>query len=82
MAHSNSIALGEHFDHFVSEKLGSGQYASVSEVVRAGLRLLEEREQRLQSLRAQLAEGYAQAARAEFSEGELQSLLDEIDQEK
>lgn len=81
MARNTSIALGEHFDHFISEKLGSGQYASASEVVRAGLRLLEEREQKLEALRTQLGDGYAQAAKGEFADNDLQTLIKEIDAE-
>ena len=41
MARSTSVTLGEHFDHFVAERVQQGRYQSVSEVVRAGLRLLE-----------------------------------------
>ena len=48
MAKNTSIALGDHFEHFVGQQVAGGQYGSVSEVVRAGLRLrqaLEEGEQ-------------------------------------
>jgi antitoxin ParD1/3/4 len=39
-----SIHLGEHFERFIRERIAQGRYQNVSEVVRAGLRLLEERE--------------------------------------
>ena len=39
-----SINLGEHFEHFVREKIARGRYQNASEVIRAGLRLLEESE--------------------------------------
>lgn len=57
MAKNTSITLGEHFSTFVNQQLSQGRYGSTSEVVRAGLRLLEERETRLEALRAALIEG-------------------------
>ena len=38
----SSYSLGEHFEQFVQEQLGTGQYASASEVIRDALRLLED----------------------------------------
>jgi antitoxin ParD1/3/4 len=57
MRKNTSISLGEHFTDFVEAQVAQGRYASASEVVRAGLRLLEEREASLQALRAALIEG-------------------------
>ncbi|MHB1609460.1 type II toxin-antitoxin system ParD family antitoxin [Acidiferrobacter thiooxydans] len=58
-----SIALGSHFETFIREQLQSGRFNNASEVVRAGLRLLEERELRhqteLHALRADIAAGKA-----------------------
>ncbi|KUM54767.1 type II toxin-antitoxin system ParD family antitoxin [Rheinheimera sp. EpRS3] len=54
MARNTSVTLGEHFDHFVAERVKQGRYQSVSEVVRAGLRLLEEDEIKLAQLRRKL----------------------------
>ncbi|HEY7640527.1 MAG TPA: type II toxin-antitoxin system ParD family antitoxin [Steroidobacteraceae bacterium] len=45
-----SIALGDHFEEFIRKQLESGRFNNVSEVVRAGLRLLED-EQRLREIR-------------------------------
>jgi antitoxin ParD1/3/4 len=59
MSKNTSIILGDHFATFVEAQLASGRFTSTSEVVRAGLRLLEEHEARLQALRAALAEGEA-----------------------
>jgi antitoxin ParD1/3/4 len=57
VAKNTSISLGEHFDGFISHQLESGRYGSASEVVRAGLRLLEDNESKLSTLRRMLMEG-------------------------
>jgi len=57
MAKNTSIILGNHFDQFISTQIQDGRYGSTSEVVRASLRLLEEREQKLAALRQALIEG-------------------------
>ena len=48
MPRNTSVTLGEHFDKFVVEKINEGRFQSVSEVVRAGLRKLEEDEAKLE----------------------------------
>ncbi len=75
MSKNTSITLGEHFDSFIAEQLKSGRYASTSEVVRAGLRLLEEEETRLVTLRQMLEEG----ENSELIEYSLNSLMEELD---
>lgn len=57
MPRNTSVTLGEHFDKFVVEKIKEGRFQSVSEVVRAGLRKLEEDEAKLQALRLKLQAG-------------------------
>lgn len=59
MTKNTSITLGAHFVGFVESQVASGRFASASEVVRAGLRLLEEHEARCETLREALAEGEA-----------------------
>ncbi len=57
MARNTSVTLGDHFENFVSEKISAGRFHSVSEVVRAGLRKLEDDETKLQLLRDKLKAG-------------------------
>ena len=57
MAKNTSIVLGEHFDSFISDQIQDGRYGSASEVVRQGLRLLEEHEQKIKVLRQALIDG-------------------------
>lgn len=59
MSRNTSIILGDHFAAFTEAQVASGRYTSTSEVVRAGLRLLEEQAQRLEALRQAIAEGEA-----------------------
>lgn len=66
MAKNTSISLGEHFDGFITHQIESGRFSSASEVVRAGLRLLEDGESKLGVLRRMLMEG-EQSGLADYS---------------
>lgn len=57
MSRNTSIIVGDHFSGFIRTQLASGRFASASEVVRAGLRLLEEHEAKVQALRNALIAG-------------------------
>ena len=59
MAKNTSITLGDHLEKFITAQIGTGRYGSVSEVIRASLRLLEEHEQKVEALRQALIEGEA-----------------------
>jgi antitoxin ParD1/3/4 len=77
MPKNTSVTLGAHYEKFISQQVGQGHFGSASEAIRAGLRLLEERESKLALLRRALIEG-EESGTAEYS---LQSLLAEMDGE-
>jgi antitoxin ParD1/3/4 len=77
MAKNTSVSLGAHFEDFVARQVEHGRYGSASEVVRAGLRLLEDHESRLARLRQALIEG-EQSGPAEYSH---EALIAELDAE-
>lgn len=54
---NTSISLGNYFDQFVSNQVSAGRYKNVSEVVRAGLRLLEDEECKVMALKAAIQKG-------------------------
>lgn len=54
---NTSISLGNYFDKFVSSQVSAGRYKNVSEVIRAGLRLLEDEESKVVALRAAIQKG-------------------------
>lgn len=57
MAKTTSFNLGDHFDRFISSQIESGRFGNASEVVRASLRLLENEEHKLATLRQALIDG-------------------------
>ncbi len=54
---NTSVSLGNYFDRFVQSQVSSGRYKNVSEVIRAGLRLLENEESKTLALRNAIQEG-------------------------
>ena len=75
MAKNTSVTLGEHFDQFINQQLNSGRYGSASEVVRAGLRALEDQETKILNLRNMLIEG----ENSGVSDYSYDSLISELD---
>jgi len=75
---TTSIALGQHFTTFVSDQLSSGRYGSASEVVRAGLRILEEHEAKHQALQSAITKGLEGGVVENF---DMQALLRRMDNE-
>ena len=77
MAKNTSVTLGDHFDQFINQQLNSGRYGSASEVVRAGLRALEDQETKIINLRNMLIEGENSGV-ADYS---YDSLISELDKD-
>lgn len=69
VAKNTSVSLGEHFTAFAAEQVESGRYGSMSEVIRAGLRLLEDEERKVAELRAAIDEGLASGDPVPFDFG-------------
>jgi len=57
MSKNTSVTLGNHFERIIEESIQSGRYSSASEVIRAGLRLVDEEEQKLRLLREAITAG-------------------------
>ena len=74
-----NVSVGERWEGFVESVVKSGRYGSASEVVREGLRLVEEREAKLQALRATLAASIA--AGGQVGDAELDQAFAERDAE-
>lgn len=76
MPRNTSVTLGEHLNDFVNSKIEAGRFESASEAVRAGLRLLEEQEQKLDLLRKTLEAGELQLDQGQGIDGE--TFMDEM----
>ena len=63
---NTSFSLGDHFTSFIEGQVAQGRYGNASDVVRAGLRLLEDQETKLAGLRAALIEGENSGTPAPF----------------
>ena len=67
MGRNTSISLGNHFEDFIEESVSKGRFSNASEVVRAGLRLLEEEENKIISLRNAIQEGLKSGIATDFN---------------
>ncbi len=57
MSKNTSVSLGSYFDKFIQSRINTGRYKNVSEIIRAGLRLLEEEENKIHILKNAIQEG-------------------------
>lgn len=78
MHKNTSVTLGDHLSGFINDKIKQGRYSSTSEAVRAGLRLLEQQETKLELIRKKLAVGTLQLDQGQGLDGEqfMKELID------
>jgi len=75
MAKHTSISLGDHFSNFIEQQVAHGRFDSASEIVRAGLRLLEEHENKVEALRSALIEGEVSGPARKFEVNKFLSVV-------
>ena len=75
MQKNTSVTIGRHFETFIAQQIEKGSYSSASEAVRAGLRLLEERELKISLLRQALKKGEESG----FTDYSLENVMAELD---
>lgn len=67
MQKNTSVSLGNYFEGFVETKVNEGRYKNASEVIRAGLRLLEEEENKVIALKSAIKEGLDSGITIDFN---------------
>jgi antitoxin ParD1/3/4 len=77
MQKNTSVTLGPYYEKFIAQQVSQGHFSTASETIRAGLRLLEEKEVKLALLRRALVEG-EESGSADYS---LNGLIDSLDKE-
>jgi antitoxin ParD1/3/4 len=71
-----NISLTPELEQLVNDKVKSGMYQTASEVIREGLRLLKERDQRLESLRRDVRAGFEAIERGEYTDYDVSNIRD------
>ena len=67
MSRNTSISIGNYFDNFIQNRISAGRFKNASEVVRAGLRLLEDEENRIIELREAIQGGIESGIAYDFN---------------
>ncbi len=67
MNKNTSISIGDYFNDFIQNRIAAGRYKNASEVIRAGLRLLEEEEKKMIALRTSIQEGLDSGIATDFN---------------
>lgn len=81
-AKNTTIILGDHFRSYVTKKVRSGRYSNTSEVIREGLRRMEEDDEKLEALKNRLALGEREIKQGKHSTYSLKSIVKEIEKRK
>ena len=81
-AKNTTIILGDHFRSYVTKKVRSGRYSNTSEVIREGLRRMEEEDEKLETLKKRLALGEREMKEGKHSTYSLNSIVKEIEKNK
>ena len=81
-AKNTTIILGDHFKSYVTKKVRSGRYSNTSEVIREGLRRMEEDDEKLEALKKRLTLGEREMKEGKHSTYSLKSIVKEIDKRK
>jgi antitoxin ParD1/3/4 len=76
MAKTTSFVLGDHFSDFIDRQVSTGRFGSASEVVRAGLRVLEEHEAKQRALQQAITAGLNSGVAEDFDMEKIQQELD------
>jgi antitoxin ParD1/3/4 len=79
MTNKSDLAVDDYFAEFIERQVKDGRYRSASDVVEAGLRLLEVREAKLEALRSALIEGEQSGPSAPF---DIDQFLAEVNAER
>jgi antitoxin ParD1/3/4 len=66
MGRNTSVSLGNYFENFVDNRISEGRFKNVSEVIRAGLRLLEEEESKIIALKNAISKGIESGIAKDF----------------
>ena len=77
MQKNTSVTLGAHYEKFIAQQIAQGRFGTTSEAIRAGLRLLEEREMKVTALRHAFVEG-EESGIGDYS---LKGLIETLDRE-
>ncbi len=67
MGRNTSVSLGSYFEDFVDNKISQGRFKNASEVIRAGLRLLEKEENKIEFLKKAVQEGMDSGVAKDFN---------------
>lgn len=81
-AKNTTIILGDHFRAYVTKKVRSGRYSNTSEVIREGLRRMEEEDEKLEALKKRLKLGEREIKEGKHSSYSLKSIMKEIEKSK